>query len=140
MLLPRALGIELVETILRLEAALQEEIGKPVHQFLEIDVLRGVRSIARITNVFHFGRPIRSVELSPRHPARGLSRIPGFGCFAILGEEPTLFAPADALVSPQPLKNELRSADLDPGLILCVDSQRFEMLKQTLNLLELSKQ
>ena len=38
-LLARLLHIQLVNAILRIEAALKEEIRKPVHQLLQVDVL-----------------------------------------------------------------------------------------------------
>ena len=44
-LFARALRIHFVDSELRFEAALQQKIGKAAHQFLQINIIRGVGSV-----------------------------------------------------------------------------------------------
>ena len=57
-LLLRALHIHLVNSIGGFEAALQEKVGEAVHQFLEVDVVGGIRCVSGILDVFHNAFPV----------------------------------------------------------------------------------
>ena len=133
MLLASPLHIQFMKAVLRVESALKEKVRKPVHQVLQINIVRCPRLVARIFRLFHFSPSAhnpKSVELPSCITPDGLFGIARLRAFFAPRRKRALLAAVDALLRPQPLENELRRASLNRRVIFRTHAQRFPVLEK----------